>query len=191
MCLIVVSKNGKKLNKEEIEKATIFNPDGTGILYRENNDFKVLKFLNKEDFINFYFKKVKGFHIIHFRKATSGKITEEFIHPFEIKTNEGRGFLFHNGVWTSFEKIEKELNDVSDTYFISKIVSKIYDIKKIVLFLKALDAGKFLIVLENGKIIKVNEFYKYKDFEVSNLILNSYEPSYKFNFYKNFNFFNY
>ena len=123
MCVIIVKPKGKKLTVNEIEKAWDRNPDGGGIVYRDNNRYIVFKTLDKDRYLK-YFKKHyrEDLNILmHMRIKTHGDISIKNTHPFKTRN---AGYFAHNGIITP----EGSNKDKLDTLeFRDNIINNLFD----------------------------------------------------------------
>lgn len=104
MCIIAYCKNSTKLDKELLSKFHSKNPDGAGLAYWNGKEWEVVKgLMNLEEIITklnelqLLDREVHNDFVIHFRKASKGKVIPELTHPFEIKLIDDELYLFHNG----------------------------------------------------------------------------------------------
>ena len=122
MCIAIVKKAGKVLNKEVLKRCFDANPDGAGFAYI-NTDFVEVKRLTVYktlDFEKFWVKYEKAQRLfpesnflIHFRIKTHGVVDVTNCHPFFI--NEDECFI-HNGIITGLPTSKDE----SDTMMFNK-----------------------------------------------------------------------
>ena len=123
MCRILFKRdNQNKFDKDELKRSYETNPDGTGILYYDASQDKMVvhKWLADTKFEDIYKylseveKNPDAKNIaIHFRIGTSGEKGFNQIHPQHIKNDM---YLFHNGIMRQFDVSEKE----SDTQWMAK-----------------------------------------------------------------------
>lgn len=193
MCIILYKPKGIELpNDCVIEECFNNNPDGAGIMFRQNNDkikitkgFMILSELY--NVLNNIDNVIDTDLVIHFRFATQGKICPENCHPFpitnkvkelkaiEIESNIG---LVHNGVIPFCSNYKR--NTLSDTQifikdYLSKIPVKQFRNSAITNLIYEATNSKFIIMTEQktiliGKFIEENSiFYSnstYKKYKV-------------------------
>lgn len=133
MCVIIYKPVGVDIAGDIFQKAFIANPDGCGLAIKKNEDLYVLKGImfssNIEvamnsllDVIKVSLKEVEL--VIHFRLASSGRVTENLTHPFVLSKNPDleplcwykvqEPVLFHNGTILSFTKHDRNTSDTRE-----------------------------------------------------------------------------
>jgi glutamine amidotransferase len=99
MCVAIMQKAGKQVEKEYLAQYASTNRDGCGILYIDGNKLKQYKTMVFEEFYKAYVDICKKYGnkpmLVHFRLGTSGKKDLSNCHPFMV--NDSLGFI-HNGV---------------------------------------------------------------------------------------------
>jgi len=122
MCVIIIKPEGKTIPAELLRSAWNQNPHGMGFAVWNGDKWEVQKgFMKLKDAL----KAIEPHNredtrlIAHFRFATHGGRIPELTHPFPIEFAEGRGWLFHNGVFD----INMTGEDESDTSVFAKAVS--------------------------------------------------------------------
>ena len=120
MCIAIANMKNKPLSDEEITNCWTNNPDGGGLLYKENGILKVYKNLdNLPKFLKKYKEVIqKSSCLVHFRVTTGGGVTVKNCHPFLV--NKSLGFI-HNGVISGYSN---KAPDKSDTYSFNELVLK-------------------------------------------------------------------
>lgn len=113
MCIIAVCLK-RKMTPGEVHECWKTNDDGAGIAWMENDKVRVKKgFMKEDDFKAFYQEFPENIeHVAHFRTSTAHGVVPELTHPFVINTDspnvieyEGDdSVLFHNGIWSDWEK---------------------------------------------------------------------------------------
>ena len=105
MCLLITqNKNSQKLSNEWLEDFYSSNSDGLGVMYAQDNELIVEKFLpkNAKDLAHFYKNHIAGRDCAyHFRMRTHGDIDLFNCHPYEVLNKKEHGldlWLMHNGV---------------------------------------------------------------------------------------------
>lgn len=152
MCIILIGK----VTKEQYKAALAQNGDGFSLFTKEQGlvkcptDKQVAQALGK-------------FGIWHFRIATSGRVDEYNVHPFEIC--DGKYLLYHNGVLGS------GLGDMSDTHALAETLKNV-PVGTAKSVLKALeDRQRFVIVSAEDP----RQFLLYGDWVVSAGVLMSHQ----------------
>ena len=117
MCVAIYKPAGVEIPHKNFKNAFEHHPDGAGIAWAANGILYVKKgIFNVDEFIEQY-EKVKQYHcLIHFRKATHGKIDATNCHPFLF--NDGKLALIHNGILP----IKCSIEGLSDTAHFVKLV---------------------------------------------------------------------
>ena len=117
MCLILLSKTGKCLDKNHLETGWSSNYHGASFAYIKDKKLLMEKgFFKFDEFYNAYLEKCPGnIHVIHERFASIGLQNKENCHPFVYDGDEEnpRGVLFHNGF---LGQNYGNIKDMSDTY---------------------------------------------------------------------------
>ena len=111
MCIIAYVPSGKQITQEMMKVNFNNNPDGAGVMWKEAKSDKVhIKkgFRTVEDLMNEYYKlPIELERAVHFRIATSGKISTATCHPFPVRKDveemkKGEDItdmaLMHNGI---------------------------------------------------------------------------------------------
>jgi len=177
MCIIIVNKQST-LSKETLHECWNRNPEGSGLLWTENNKLMTYKTLTA--FSNFYDKykeirKQEGVIILHSRIATEGKVDRINCHPFLV--NENLGFC-HNGIIDT----GYETKDCSDTYTFNEVVLKELQVDFLqnpaIMMMLAEYIGKSKLALLNneGKFWIINEKLGHWDEEGNWYSNDSYKP---------------
>ena len=109
MCIAIANTQNSPLSDEELTNCWENNPDGAGILYKEDGKLKIYKQLTSLDaFKSEYNRVIKLSNcLVHFRVKSAGAITEDNIHPFMVHDNLG---FIHNGTITKL-KYDDVLSD--------------------------------------------------------------------------------
>ena len=98
MCIAIHSPaDSRQLTVDEFNNSLRRNPDGIGLLYAEDGEFKIIKTLTRGDLVwNEYLKAHKrGLDtLVHFRIATKGGVEIENCHPFMHRDDLA---YIHNG----------------------------------------------------------------------------------------------
>ena len=188
MCLIIVKETGVEFPNEDIlAKAFKANPDGAGLAYNKHDHVYIHKgYMTYQHFIECYRNVLchitkDSALVIHFRKASRGKVNPELTHPFPISDNLDiltKSFLksdyavVHNGTIKEMDKyLKKERRKLSDTIvFVQKYLSLIanndcwFDKECNQQLLELLLGDSRMCILNNqGEIRTVGNFFKYND----------------------------
>lgn len=118
MCVIAVSSKGFKFPSLDIFKMSNTNSDGIGITWIDTKGRANIKkgMMKLEEFFGFYSTMPITPHIIHFRMASVGGVTQPLTHPFAIRGNEVIDpilmdvknvdlALTHNGHWSGWQDV--------------------------------------------------------------------------------------
>lgn len=187
MCIITYIPAGKNLPDKIIKIMFKNNPDGAGIAWRAgiNQPAHYSKgFMTVQSVVNLFNKiPIEWERALHFRIATSGKISPTCCHPFPLLTNslnklrgEADGVVFHNGIIQFCTPREGIKSDMSDTMiFVKDYLSKLKNqlkYKHIQTLIEEATNSKFLIFnkceealrlgqwIEDGGIYYSNTSYK-------------------------------
>ena len=127
MCIAILLKPGAVISDGNVRAAANQNRDGGGMAYIRDGKVVIDKgYMNVEELLKRYKEVVaEGLHkdnpmLMHFRIATTGRVSNENCHPFPIGLEEGDGALIHNGSFFSGpQHCEK-----SDTRVVAERVGK-------------------------------------------------------------------
>lgn len=103
MCIILVKEKGQKFPVDYVlEMKAMGNRDGVGLMYVEDGRVKVHRILSPTDkeLADLYEAHMDKDLVLHVRRQSIGKITEENVHPFQILSMEEDGrdlWMCHNG----------------------------------------------------------------------------------------------
>lgn len=172
MCVIAIKEKGYKLNKEYIENCFLYNPDGAGFMFVDNNKVHIEKgFFDLDEYIKRIEELWASKHleeknlVMHFRISTSGGISRETCHPFPISNklaklrktelNCGSG-LVHNGIIGKYATETK----MSDTQkFILSDIFRIWRTNNKDILAKEFNGnGKFCILKSDGNMELYGDF---------------------------------
>ena len=119
MCIAIANTQNNPLSDEELTNCWENNPNGAGILYKEDGKLKVYKQMTSlDDFKSEYNRVIKLSNcLVHFRVKSAGAITEDNIHPFMVHDNLG---FIHNGTIMNL----KYDNHLSDTQLFNNNILK-------------------------------------------------------------------
>jgi hypothetical protein len=127
MCVIIHKPAGVKLHEYIYANSFNRNPDGAGFSYVKDGKLEVVKGIMT---LKGFMDAIEGIEdqelLIHFRKMSKGKVSEENCHPFLISSEESPEYSYavvHNGTlsWHSTA-------DRSDTsFFVEQFIKPIID----------------------------------------------------------------
>lgn len=136
MCIILYVPANKTISKDKLEIAFQQNPDGGGVMWYSGNHCEELHytkgFMEFDKFYDFWKDLPKDKpRAIHFRIATSGKVSTGCCHPFPIINNLDKmlaksgdytdtGLLMHNGIFTEYTPTDGIKSKYSDTMIYTK-----------------------------------------------------------------------
>jgi hypothetical protein len=117
MCLAIYKPANADVPEEHLRNGFENHPDGAGFAWAVNGKLHIKKgIFDVEEAVEQY-NAIKQYPcLIHFRKATSGKIDKTNCHPFLF--NDGKLALIHNGVLS----IKHNIEGLSDTAHFVKLV---------------------------------------------------------------------
>lgn len=129
MCVILYNESGTKLNKNHLEIAYNNNPHGYGIMWAEDGRINTIKGVCDFDQIWQIINMLNGMtYALHFRWRTTGKISEEQCHPFQVLDKDKHGIdlcMMHNGTIFSIpQHPEKSDTQIFAEKFSNKILEK-------------------------------------------------------------------
>lgn len=183
MCVIIYKQKQKQLpSRDFLLRCWTANDDGGGFAYNDGKKVYFHKgFAKFKDFYNallecdarskLYNKDV----VIHFRIATSGGITAEKTHPFEITSSYKRmeklngvcnSAFFHNGIISNFAS--KNYSDTEN--YNALILSRIKNLenqKTLIDYLARVTNSRFAIITKNDVLLG-NDFLEDNGYLVSN-----------------------
>lgn len=117
MCLAIYAPEGNDIPEKWLTNGFENHSDGAGMAWAINGTLHVRKGMFKVEEVLEQYRAIKGKPcLIHFRKATSGKIDAANCHPFLF--NDGKYALIHNGVLS----IKCNIDGLSDTAHFVKLV---------------------------------------------------------------------
>lgn len=177
MCIIAYVPAKKTLDKKIIENMFINNPDGAGIAWRANVStptYYTKGFTNAESVIEAFNALPKNFErALHFRIATSGKISAACCHPFPITKNvsimkktkgQADNIVFHNGMIHFCTPLKGMEADISDTMLFTKdYLNKLKNIlhfKHIQTLIEEATNSRFLIFNKGQKALMLGHWVK-------------------------------
>jgi len=117
MCLAIYKPADADVPLEHLRNGFANHPDGAGFAWAVNGQLFIKKGIFDADEVVKQYELIKQYPcLIHFRKATHGKIDETNCHPFLF--NDGKLALIHNGVLP----IKCNIEGLSDTAHFVKLV---------------------------------------------------------------------
>jgi predicted glutamine amidotransferase len=129
MCMIIVQQAGKTWTKGWVRDLYEKNSDGLGVMYAEDGELHVHKYLPKsaEEAKEILDKFKDKALTSHFRMKTHGALTLENVHPYMVLTKEeGNGVAIavgHNGILSDYTQ-DTQVN--SDTFnYVQQILKPI------------------------------------------------------------------
>src|SRR5262249_12211705 len=139
--IVAILPNSPRLPKENFVAMAELNDDGIGAAYNLDGKLIVKRGFagGVDEFYDFYQQIPVTSHIlIHFRKCSVGKVTDENLHPFIV--NENLCFAFNGTIATL--KLDEEK---SDTFFLNDLIIK----KLLRLDVKLYETWPFKMLLNN------------------------------------------
>lgn len=117
MCLAIYKPAGAEVSEEHLRNGYANHSDGAGFAWSQDGQLHVVKGIFDVEKVIEQYNKIKQYAcLIHFRKATHGKIDKTNCHPFLF--NDGKLALIHNGVLP----IKCTIDGLSDTAHYVKLV---------------------------------------------------------------------
>ena len=117
MCLAIYKPAGAIIPEKNLENGFLGNDDGAGFAWAKDGILYVKKGIFDLDVMKAQYDEIKEYPcLIHFRKATHGKVDEANCHPFLF--NDGKMALIHNGILN----IKCSIEGLSDTAHFVKLV---------------------------------------------------------------------
>ena len=117
MCLAIYAPAGSNIPEKNLRNGFENHSDGAGIAWAEGGKLHAKKGMFKVEEVIELYEKVKQYHcLIHFRKATHGRVDAANCHPFLF--DNGKYALIHNGIIS----IKCNINGLSDTAHFVKLV---------------------------------------------------------------------
>jgi len=184
MCVIACLQEGVKVERDEFEKIWNNNPDGFGLAYSEDGEWKVLKGMMQEETAWETLNQIQSDYttVCHWRMASCGFIEPKLTHPFIIRLRKGkRAVLFHRGHLHHFEHVNRNLSDTANfAGFLSSLKLSERQLMLLMLskeFQSMLGYSKFVLLLNGRKPILIGDFRIDKNRKFTDL-------SWKFNWYQ-------
>ncbi len=117
MCLAIYKPANAEVSEEHLRNGFANHSDGAGFAWAADGKLHVVKGLFDVEEVIKQYELVKEYPcLIHFRKATHGKIDKTNCHPFLF--NDGKLALIHNGILS----IKCTIDGLSDTAHFVKLV---------------------------------------------------------------------
>lgn len=166
MCIAIVAPaDAEIIPARHFNNSWENNADGIGLVYVENGEFRVVKTLDRCDLVYdeyLYARSIGSTSLIHFRKATHGKVSEQNCHPFPNGTDE---FYVHNGVLSIHALPEHEVDSRLFADRILKHLPKDWrELPDIVRMVESyLSGSKVAILSRLGEVTILNEKNGYWD----------------------------
>lgn len=167
MCVIIYKKPSIDLNLETLSLAINQNPDGLGVAYRKQNKWQIVKYMYPSDKqLKNLIEELKGLEaVIHCRIATSGGINIRNCQP--IFFNNNKMVLFHNGVISSLNGINKTK---SDTKLLTMLLEhERINIKDTLFSISEKTSNKFVLIDDKDTVTLYGDYKEYKGLLCSNL----------------------
>jgi glutamine amidotransferase len=117
MCLAIYKPANVEVPQKHLRNGFENHPDGAGLAWANNGVLHLRKGIFNIDEVIKQYEAVKQYHcLIHFRKATHGKVDATNCHPFLF--NDNKLALVHNGILP----IKCSIDGLSDTGHFVKLV---------------------------------------------------------------------
>jgi predicted glutamine amidotransferase len=117
VCIAIAKPKDVIVPEAHLEESFIYNPDGAGFMYAENNKLHIVKgLMTYEDFWKEWEPHQDKPAAIHFRIRTHGATDAENTHPFQVGKNLG---FIHNGIISHVDT--RPDPSKSDTYHFNKL----------------------------------------------------------------------
>lgn len=183
MCLITINTPETTFTSAWLLDFYSYNQDGLGVMYAENGDLIVEKFVpkNKKQVLKFYKTHIAGRDaVVHWRMRTHGKTDLANAHPYEVLNRAEHGldlWMVHNGVLQGVKSDKKQMSDtwhfIRDT--IKPLLAANVDLLRspafIVLLEDRIGSSNKLVFLDNmGRTTVINEaaFHDFSGARLSN-----------------------
>jgi hypothetical protein len=177
MCLLHTHNADTEFTYDDIEDFYLYNSDGLGIMYAEDGELVVKKFLPKsaQAAYQVYLDHAYGRDcVIHWRMKTHGDIDIMNCHPHRVLDNV---YMAHNGVLSTGNAKDTRLSDT--IHYINDYILPIVKDNPDVIFEEAFQrvigahigsGNKFIFLDDMGRmsIINQHQFVKYKGCLLSN-----------------------
>ena len=117
MCLITLNTPHTNFSDAWLLDFYDHNQDGLGVMYAENSELVIEKFVPKTEkaVLQFYNQHIAGKHaVVHWRMKTHGKIDIANAHPYEVLNKAEHGldvWMVHNGILSGVKSDQKAMSD--------------------------------------------------------------------------------
>lgn len=111
MCIAIYKTKGGKISQDRLAEASLANPDGFGVLFRDMADGSLWSLKTIEPIDDLFTDDIKANQelILHFRTASSGAIGQKYCHP--IFVNKDLAFV-QNGNYPELAEGNDDKTDV-------------------------------------------------------------------------------
>lgn len=206
MCIIAVYPKGLPFNTGELKKCFENNPDGAGVMWQEKGKVRIKKGFMRQKSLFKFLKTLPTDvdRVIHFRIATSGKVSGACCHPFPVtgdfkqmmKTESVAPVAYaHNGVLTDYTPKEGMKSPFSDTMIFGKEVLSHLLTTGVDLFdpiidvmLEATIDGDRMVIMNGNETITIGRFITS---EASGAQYSNTSYSYSRNLFKSYGYYGY
>lgn len=161
MCIAIYSKGEfDPITEAEFSECNKSNPDGAGLVYiGDDGNFRIMKTLDCPDVLYHEYIRANEAErdcLLHFRKATHGRIAMDNCHPFWSGEDE---VYIHNGV-LSLHKIPDD--EVDSRVFADRVLRHLpddwRDMPDIVRMVESFISGSKIVILrKDGDVTILNE----------------------------------
>lgn len=176
MCVIAFYPKGLPFNNGELKNCFKNNPDGAGVMWQDGGKVHIKKgFMEQKAFFKFLKTLPTDVdRVLHFRIATSGKVSGACCHPFPV-ANDFKTMMqteievpvayAHNGVLTDYTPKEGMKSPFSDTMVFGKEVLDHLVQKHIDLFDPVIDVmiestidGDRMVIMNDHEVVTMGKF---------------------------------
>ena len=176
MCVIAFYPKGLPFNSGELKNCFKNNPDGAGVMWQDGGKVHIKKGFMKQKALFKFLKTLPTNvdRVIHFRIATSGKVSGACCHPFPV-ANDFKTMMqteievpvayAHNGVLTDYTPKEGMKSPFSDTMVFGKEVLDHLVQKHIDLFDPVIDVmiestidGDRMVIMNDHEVVTMGKF---------------------------------
>lgn len=176
MCVIAFYPKGLPFNNGELKNCFKNNPDGAGVMWQDGGKVHIKKGFMKQKALFKFLKTLPTNvdRVIHFRIATSGKVSGACCHPFPV-ANDFKTMMqteievpvayAHNGVLTDYTPKEGMKSPFSDTMVFGKEVLDHLVQKHIDLFDPVIDVmiestidGDRMVIMNDHEVVTMGKF---------------------------------
>lgn len=176
MCVIAVYPKGLPFNISELKTCFRNNPDGAGVMWQDGNKVHIKKgFMEQKSLFKFLKTLPTDVdRVIHFRIATSGKVSGACCHPFPV-VNDFKTMMkteievpvayAHNGVLVDYTPKEGMKSPFSDTMVFGKEVLDHLVRRHVDLFDPVIDVmiestidGDRMVIMNDHEIVTMGKF---------------------------------